>query len=163
MANSEITEDSASKKGSKLPLVAGLVLALIGGGSGFFAVYSGLLYPMPKHGEESEAQIEEPTDLPDIGFVPLEQIIVSLGRQSNSRHLQFRAQLEVPKKHQSDVEVMVPRVIDVLNGYLRALEPSDIEGSQALIRIRAQLLRRVQMVVGDGRVNDLLVMEFVLN
>ena len=31
------------------------------------------------------------------------------------------------------------------------------------VRLRGQMLRRVQLVVGDGRVNDLLIMEFVLN
>jgi flagellar FliL protein len=31
------------------------------------------------------------------------------------------------------------------------------------MRLRGQMLRRVQAVVGEGRVNDLLVMEFVLD
>ena len=56
----------------------------------------------------------------------------------------------------------MPRVIDVLNGYLRAVEPSILSAPDALTRLRAQMLRRVRMVVGEDRVNDLLVMEFVL-
>jgi len=31
------------------------------------------------------------------------------------------------------------------------------------VRIRAHLLRRIQIVTGEGRVRDLLVTEFVLN
>jgi flagellar FliL protein len=54
-------------------------------------------------------------------------------------------------------------VVDVLNGYLRALEPREIEDPAALMRIRAQMLRRVQVVAGGDRVRDLLVMEFVVN
>ncbi len=163
MADTEIENDGAPKKSSKLPLLIGLVLALAGGGSGFYAVYSGLLFGAQDLVETTEGHANEMSPVPDISFVPLDPIVVSLGSQSSARHLQFRAQLEVPKKHQHDVESLSPRVIDVLNGYLRALEPGDLETSEALMRIRAQMLRRVQMVVGDGRVNDLLVMEFVLN
>jgi flagellar FliL protein len=50
-----------------------------------------------------------------------------------------------------------------LNGYLRALEAGDLEDRSALTRLRGQMLRRVKMVTGRGRVNDLLIMEFVLN
>ena len=57
----------------------------------------------------------------------------------------------------------MPRVIDVLNSYLRALEIGDIADAAALVRLRAQMLRRIQIVTGAGRVNDLLIMEFVLN
>jgi len=32
-----------------------------------------------------------------------------------------------------------------------------------LLRLRSQMLRRVQVVTGEGRVRDLLIMEFVLN
>jgi flagellar FliL protein len=57
----------------------------------------------------------------------------------------------------------MPRIVDVTNTYLRALKLADLEDSQALIRLRAQLLRRMQVVTGEGRINDLLIMEFVLN
>jgi flagellar FliL protein len=33
----------------------------------------------------------------------------------------------------------------------------------ALTRLRGQMLRRVQIVVGKDRVRDLLIMDFVLN
>ena len=57
----------------------------------------------------------------------------------------------------------MPRVVDVLNSYLRALEIDDLRGNAALVRLRAQMLRRVQTVIGRDRVNDLLIMEFVMN
>ena len=42
---------------------------------------------------------------------------------------------------------------------------SEIEAAvdERLVRLRAQMLRRVQMVTGEGRVRDLLITEFVLN
>ena len=59
--------------------------------------------------------------------------------------------------------MLMPRILDVLNGYLRAVEVSQLDDPTALIRLRAQMLRRVQIVTGEGRVRDLLVTEFVLN
>jgi flagellar FliL protein len=156
------TEETTPKKKSKLPLIIGIVLALAGGGGGFFAVFSGMILGGEEH---AEAEVhEEPTsDLPDITFVPIDPIVVSLNTSGQSQHLRFRAQLEVPSEYESDVQLLIPRVVDVLNGYLRALEPADLEATGALVRLRAQMLRRVQIVTGQGRVRDLLVMEFVLN
>ena len=99
----------------------------------------------------------------DCWSISVDPMIVSLSPASQGRHLRFRAQLEVPSQYASDVESILPRVVDVLNGYLRALETGDIESAAALTRLRAQMLRRVQVVTGPGRVSDLLIMEFVLN
>jgi flagellar FliL protein len=63
----------------------------------------------------------------------------------------------------AEVTLLLPRILDVLNSYLRAIDVAEIEDSAALVRIRAQLLRRIQIVTGEGRVRDLLVTEFVLN
>ncbi len=51
----------------------------------------------------------------------------------------------------------------MLNSYLRAVEVRQLEDPSALLRLRAQMLRRVQIVTGEGRVRDLLISEFVLN
>lgn len=164
MAETENTEEDAPKKPSKLPMIIGLVLALAGGGGGFFAVYSGMLLGGESHEEAMEEAHDEPVDdMPDVVFVAVEPMVISVNGAHGREHLRFRAQLEVSPKHQSDVEQLLPRVVDVLNGYLRALKISDLEDSSALIRLRGQMLRRVQIVTGQGRVNDLLIMEFVLN
>ena len=149
-------------KSSKMPLVLGLVAALVGGGGGFFVTFTGILFA-PESPEVIEEEFDETGPLPDVAFIAVDPIIVSLGGGSEKQHLQFRAQLEVPTRHSEDVQTLLPRVVDVLNGYLRALEPRDIEAASALTRLRAQMLRRVQIVVGANRVNDLLVMEFVVN
>lgn len=161
MAEDEIEETEAPKKKSKIPLLAGLVLALLGGGGGFFAVYSGMLLGGDKaiH-EEATLTVEA---LPDVAFVEVEPMTISIGAPAARQHLRFRTHLEVAAAYKSDVEALLPRVVDVLNTYLRALELSDLEDAAALVRLRAQMLRRVQLVVGEGRINDLLIMEFVLN
>lgn len=57
----------------------------------------------------------------------------------------------------------MPRIADVLNTYLRAVEVRDLEAPAATVWLRAQMLRRIQVVAGEGRVRDLLITEFVLN
>jgi len=163
MAETENTEKDPPKKASKLPLILGLALALAGGGGGFYAVYSGMILaadgPAPASGEEMPDRVKA---MPDVAFVPVDPMVISLG-SSTARHLRFQAQLEVGAPYEAEVTELMPRVVDVLNSYLRALEPEDIETSSALIRLRAQMLRRVQIVTGGDRVRDLLIMEFVLN
>lgn len=160
MADDETSDDDQKKK-SKLPVILGLVVALAGGGGGFFAVYSGMLFGAENKAQEAQEEIVE--DLPDIAFVEVDPMTVSLQDNGRDRHLRFRAQLETSGKHKADVELLLPRIVDVLNSYLRAVELDDLKNASALVRLRGQMLRRVQLVVGEGRVNDLLIMEFVLN
>lgn len=163
-------EDTQDKKPSKLPMIIGLVLALAGGGGGFFAVQSGLLGDSGGGAAHDSEAGNTPADeaienisLPDVSFIEVPQLVISLGPKAQANHLRFRASLEVPKKYTTEVESILPRVQDVLNSYLRALEPRDLEAPGALIKLRGQMLRRVRLVAGEGRVRDLLVLEFVLN
>ena len=161
MSEAEIEPEGAEPKRSKLPMIIGLVLAIVGGGAGFYATWSGMI--LAGESEQSETEIAPHNNFPDLAFVPVEPLTISLGGGGNSQYLRFRAELEVPAAFKSDVELVLPRVVDVLNSYLRALEIRDLEDPAALTRLRSQMLRRVQIVTGPGRVNDLLVMEFVLN
>jgi flagellar FliL protein len=99
----------------------------------------------------------------DIAFVAMDPIMISLPPGSSARLLRFAGQLEVAPESAATVAALMPRVLDVLNTYLRAGEVRDLEDPAALARLRAQMLRRVQVVIGEGQVHDLLVTEFVLN
>ncbi len=167
MADEEISdgiEGEAPTKKSKLPMIIGLILALAGAGGGFFAVSSGLILGAESASKEDMIQelvLVEP--LNGIAFIPLVPLVINLRRGSHAAHLRFVAHLEVNQRYETDVNLLMPRVLDVLNNYLRAIDLEDLEKPGALIRLRAQMLRRVQIVTGDGRVRDLLVSEFVLN
>jgi flagellar protein FliL len=160
----ENTENAAPKKKGRMGLLIGLVLALVLGGGGFYAVMSGMI--LAGGGGESahaDAGQEALTPLQEVGFVPLEPLVISIGTPASRRHLQFRAELEVVPGNEEQVSKLIPRVMDVLNSYLRAVAPDDLEDPSALITLRAQMLRRIQLVTGESRVRDLLIMEFVLN
>jgi len=161
MSDPENTDEEPPQKKSKLPLILGLLLGLAGAGGGFFAAWSGMILGGESAAKEDNHEVTELKD--QVAFVPVDPLTISLGNSANAKHLRFRADLEVPALHKDEVKKMLPRVVDVLNSYLRALDPGDLEERAALTRLRAQMLRRVQVVVGRDRVNDLLVMEFVLN
>lgn len=180
----EVKEPKPARGRGRKPLVIGVVLAGLAGAGGFYATWSGLIFGPPAdaakapedaghaaaadhgggdgHGGAPAGQVSA-SPLPDIAFVAVEPVIISLGPGSSSRHLRFTAQLEVNAAHGAEVAMLMPRILDVLNGYLRAISVREIEDPASLVRLRAQMLRRVQMVTGEGRVRDLLVSEFVLN
>ncbi len=161
MAEADQPQDAVAKKKSKLPLILGLVLFLILGGGGFFAVYSGLI--LGQHADAAPHGDAQASELPPIAFVPLEAVTITLGEVSENIHLKLAATLEVHAPMEAEVAMLTPRILDVLNGYLRAVEVAELSDPHALVRLRSQMLRRIQIVTGEGRVRDLLVTEFVLN
>ena len=154
MTDATTDPEEAPAKASKLPLVLGLVLGLVGAGGGY-AVMSGML----GGGAEAPAtSIDE-----GIAFVPISQMTIPIGTSGNARFLRFSAQLEVEAGSTSEVEKKMPRVVDVLNTYLRSVTLAELEDPASLLTLRAQMRRRIDLVIGGDRVRDLLVMEFVVS
>lgn len=152
------------KKNGLLPLLTGLFLAVLLGGGGFYVAYSGMLGGKSTSEAEMAAKAVEHAPISEnVAFVPIEPILVSLPNDTPPRHLRFRAEIETIPAHEQEVLRIMPRILDVMNSYLRAVSTEDLERPTALIRLRAQLLRRIQIVAGDHEIRDLLVTEFVLN
>ncbi len=156
----EKMEDSTAP--SKWPLIVALTLGIIGASMGFFASYSGKVLN-PSASPHTKLLPAEMSAVNEVAFLEIPSILVSLDPASSNKHLSFKSQLEVPLRFQTDVAHILPRVIDVINSYLRALETKDFESPEILMRLRSQLLRRIQVIAGKERVNNLLIMEFVLN
>jgi flagellar FliL protein len=157
MAEAAIAAETEPSRKGKLPLILGGVGAVILGGGAFYVTYSGLLFGPPSPPPQAQQQMA------GIGFVPLPSLVISLGSAGRNTHLRFSSQIEVNDAYRAEVEHLQPRILDVLNSYLRAVEPAELEDPTALVRLRAQMLRRLQIVTGEGRVRDLLITEFVLN
>ncbi len=156
MTQTDIASGTVQQK-SKLPQFLGLIGAIVLGGGAFYATFSGAIMGPSTH---SVPILEA---LPNITFIAVDPIAISLGPNASARHLRFASTLEVDGIHADDVRRLLPRIVDVLNSYLRAVEVSHLEDPSALVRLKAQMLRRVQIVTGEGRVRDLLISEFVLN
>ncbi|QJF52968.1 flagellar basal body-associated FliL family protein [Roseobacter ponti] len=160
MAEASATDLPTQKRSSKLPLIIGLLLALAGGAGGYLAVSGGWIGGGESPPEEKAKITSEMA--PDVAFLPMDPLTISLPSGSSGSYLRFRGELEVHGAYAEEVSKYMPRFVDVLNTYLRALEVRDLEDPAALGRLRSQMLRRVQMVAGPDRISDLLIMEFVL-
>ena len=159
-SENETPEDPPKKQGKALIFISIPLSLVIGAG-----LFWGITQYMPQSGEShtTDQQVVSSYAIDDLEFVTVDPIVVSMNRGDTKHHLRFKAELEVPAKHQRDVEKLMPRVVDVFNAFLRALDWDDMEHPTALHRMRAQMLRRAKIVLGDTKVNDLLVTEFVLN
>ena len=159
MAEEDEPEETADPPKKGKGMLFGLIGAVVLGGAGFAAVYLGFV----GGGAAANHPPTEVAPLPSVNFIPMDDIVVSLGKKANARHLRFRGHLEIDPTYKEDVTLLLPRVYDVLNTFLRAVDEEEIARPSSLIKLRAQMLRRVQIVTGEGRVRDLLITEFILN
>lgn len=160
MSEAEENEAETPAKKSKKGLMIGLILAILAGGGGFFATYSGMIQGILGGGSNGAAHGEGESG--DIAFVPIEPIMVSYPGPP-ARQFRLSAQLEVSESSAHEVEKMMPRVLDVLNGFLRALDPTTLNDRTAWYDLRLKMLYRVRMVLGDDKIRDLLITEFILH
>ena len=179
MAEGETATPDAPKRRSRALMLALPAALLLGGGS-FYAVYSGLL-TLPgadaeKEGAEQTAADGAPSApealepagsetaaMTPPSFVALDTLVIALGPGAGARHLKVSVQLETDPALRDSVSALKPRFADVLNTFLRAVDTSDIAAPHAMIRLRAQMLRRVRLVAPPGAVRDLLIEQFVLS
>lgn len=166
----EMSEDSdkteaAPKKGSKSSMIIGLAMAAMAAGGGFYAASNGMILGA-KSDAETSAEAPKTAGLDDTAtfeFLPLDPVVINLPPGSAHTHFRLVSQLEVNATELGAVSRQMPRILDTMNTYLRALEPSDFEDRIALTRIRTHLLARITTVVGTEKVRDLLIMEFILS
>ena len=169
------------KKSSKILLFAGIGAVLVGGGL-FAGIYLGAV-PVPailggetqkaEAGESSDAghdgsykeSVSKPGDRDFVlpGFVELEDLVISLGANARASHLLIALTIETDPDSVDTVTDVMPRVLDVLNTFLRAVDEREFEQPHAMTRLRAQMLRRVQLVTPPGTVKDILIRAFVLS
>ena len=136
MAADEDTAEEKPAKGGALGLVLGLVLAVAGGAGAFFFFYGGLSSDAETGEDKPYATNPEPAH-----FVLLDPIVIPLGHSSTNRKLRFQGHLEILESQISRIKALSPRILDVLNTYLR----------------------RIQVVTDETAVRDLLITEFIIN
>ena len=145
--------------GAKGWLAVGVAAAALAGG-GFHATYSGLLVPTSKASTAAE-DVPAPSDAAP-RFLELDPMTITVGGGGSIRQLRFRAFLEVGDSAGGAVAALQPRILDIFATYLRAVSVDRLEDPTALMHLRAQLLRRVQLLAGAEAVKDLLIVDFVI-
>lgn len=144
------------KKKKRLFLIIGVVALLAIGGGAFMMLSGG------KH-EAEEGHVEEQQHK-DYVFFNLPDILVNLhatGRKNNFLKVSISLELEDPK-HIDLLNQLTPVIVDKFQIYLRGLYIDDLQGSEGLLRLREELLTRVNAVVYPARVNQVLFKEVLI-
>ncbi|MTJ82617.1 MAG: flagellar basal body protein FliL [Telmatospirillum sp.] len=162
-ASSSGQEGGSKKKRLILILVVVAILAVVGVAAGLY--FSGLLDPL-LHSSKTErhAEEEKPKEVHAAVFYDLPEILVNLnsaGRKQNFLKIRISLELDSPLDV-SKVEAVMPRIIDNFQVYLRELRIEDLQGSAGMLRLREELLTRVNNAVKPAKVNDVLFKEMLV-
>ncbi len=167
MSDKEAADNAPEKKPSPIgSLVFGLVSAILMG-----AIAAGVIFMFPvEQGVCKTAETAETSEpkkktksYENTAFINLEPLVVTLGPTAKSEYLKISVSLETTKDNTKKLEHLKPKFRDVLNTYLRAVNESDLADPTAMTRLRAQLLRRLQLVTSSEAISDVLITDFVLN
>ena len=145
----------------KLLLIAGgaLLLVLIGGGA---AAYFFLFSSSPTPKDQMVAAI--PATPPTVSFYDVPDILVNVqSADGTPAYLKLSLALELDAEaERPGIQVLMPRLIDQFQSYLRELRIDDLKGSAGVLRLKEELLRRVNVAAEPYHVRDVLLKEMIV-
>jgi len=140
---------------------AGLVVFLLGGGAGlYFFVFSA---PKPD-ATVAANEVALPATPPEITYYDLPDLIVNIqSADGTPAYLKLSTSLELDRpEEKAGITAMMPRIVDQFQGYLRELRIDDLKGSAGVLRLKEELLRRINAVAQPYRVRDVLLKEMIV-
>ena len=156
------SDDSPQKKGGAI----GALITLMAVGSASF----GTVFLLPQNGTVSEAEHKEDVKshetsqqldlITDAGYLTLTPLTISL--QNNNRILKIGITLETLAGEEDYIDPSDPKIRDAFMGYLRALRVEQIEDAAFMAQMRAQLLRRAQLILGAENIHSILITDFLV-
>jgi flagellar protein FliL len=148
-------------------IVAGGLLVVLGGGGAAYYFLGGA--PAEEHAEAAatDAAHRAPTsELPPehATFFDVPDIIVNIqSADSTPAYLKLAVSLELDSAEaRAAIEPVMPRVVDQFQTYLRELRVDDIRGSMGVMRLKEELLRRVNLAAAPTPVRDVLLKEMIV-
>lgn len=147
--------------GKKLVLFIALPMLLIGlAGAGVY--FSGLADSLIG-AEEGEGELLTEAEGPSV-YYDIPDMLVNLnssGRKTG--YLKLSVSVEVGSEEDAgQLEMVLPRIVDSFQVYLRELRVEDLSGSAGLQRLREELLTRVSNAAAPTVVRDLLFREMLI-
>ncbi|MDG2531735.1 flagellar basal body-associated protein FliL [Caulobacter endophyticus] len=182
--------EAPAKKKPPIVLIAAAAGVLVLGGGGAAAFF--MMKPKPAaegeagHGEEKKEKKKEKKkeegegakpaeggagapvikEGPDgVVFYTLPDLVVNMqSADGKSTFLKLKLTFELPDEETADaLTPNLPRLTDMFQTFLRELRPEDLAGSQGSYQLRAELLRRVNLVAAPSKVNAVLIEEMLIN
>jgi len=166
VANGADSETAPAAEPKKKGGIAGaIVTPLIVGAASFGTVFLLPTQNAPLASESHSAATTAPLTPHDfmpknLDVVELKEFIVSIRDGKNI--LRMSLALEVPNEVRGEVNPNELRLRDAFMGYLRAVEVSELQDPDFLPQLRAQLLRRSRLVLGQDKVAGILITDFLI-
>ena len=188
----EGVEGAEGEGGQKKPplrliiIAAAAALVLIGGGAGAYL----FLFKKPpaaeakgeKKGAEKEKKKGEGekkegdasagdkavvlTEGPDgVVFCALPNMVANMqAGDGRPTYLKLKVTLEAPDQETADlIQPAMPRLQDMFQSFMRELRPEDLQGSQSNFQLKAEILRRVNLVIAPAKVKSVLIEEMLIS
>jgi flagellar FliL protein len=159
--------DAAPKKGltrflsKKMLMIAVPALLLVVGSGGTGAYF--FLFKKSDKSDVAKAD-EVPLTPPKVAFSDMQDILVNI--QSNDgtpAYLKLGVSLELEDDAQkAAIQPLMPRITDQFQAYLRELRLDDLKGSAGVLRLKEELLRRVNVAAAPYHVRDVLLKEMIV-
>ncbi len=140
-------------------LVPGLLLVLGAGGGGAYFLLAGGDHP--RQGAEAE---QMPITPPKVAFSDMADILVNIQSDDGTpAYLKLSVSLELDdEEHKAAIQPLMPRITDQFQAYLRELRLDDLKGSAGVLRLKEELLRRVNAAAAPYHVRDVLLKEMIV-
>jgi flagellar protein FliL len=154
--------EAASKSGGKrkLILLAAPVLLVAVIGSGLW--FTGILPRLLGLGHAQEKAEPAKSTVPI--YVDLPEMIVNLnGNPRRPSYLKLVARLEVTRQEDAErVKLVMPRLQDLFQTYLREMRPEELRGSAGTYRLREELIGRANVAAAPARISDVLFTQMMI-
>jgi flagellar protein FliL len=116
-------------------------------------------------GGEADPALGKIAEGPDgVTFYTLPDMVVNL-QSSDGRPTVMKLKLTL-EMHDAEVastlQEETPRMKDMFQGFLRELRPEDLAGSAGNYQLRAEILRRVNLIAAPGKVDAVLIEEMLV-
>jgi flagellar FliL protein len=158
-------QPEASKKrfGKKSLLIAGgggLALILALGAGAYFFFFSG----SSAGGVRTANATTVPLVAPQVAYYDMPDIVVNIqSADGTPAYLKLSVALELDSVDEKPgIQTLMPRVVDQFQGYLRELRIDDLHGSAGVVRLKEELLRRINVAAAPFPVRDVLLKEMIV-
>jgi flagellar protein FliL len=162
----ETPEGEAPKKrfGKKMILIAGgaaLVLFLALGAGAYFFFLAG---PSDADKPKMADNVVLPLVPPKVVFYDMPAIVVNIqSADATPAYLKLSVALELAAPEEKPgIQALMPRIVDQFQSYLRELRIDDLHGSAGVLRVKEELLRRINAAATPYPVRDVLLKEMIV-
>jgi flagellar FliL protein len=167
--NAETAGESAAPEAPKKRF--GKQFILIAGGAALFVIIASgvgvwffFFHSAPSNASANSQAQAIPLVPPQVAYYDMPDIVVNIQSADGSpAYLKLSVSLElVAMTEKGGIQVLMPRIVDQFQGYLRELRVDDLRGSAGIMRLKEELLRRINVAAAPYPVRDVLLKEMIV-